>query len=105
MAGSDHPYMRVAERIRRSILDGALKEGEKLPPVRELARREGVSVATLGRSLDQLQVEGYITTSRRGTFVANAPEVAPPATTGSLASCAPGRFSRRARRWSSRMRN
>src|SRR5690606_39779085 len=40
-------------------------------------KQEGVSVATLGRSLDHLQVEGYITTSRRGTFVANAPEVAP----------------------------
>lgn len=77
MPDADHPYMQVAERIRRRILDGALEEGEKLPPVRELAKREGVSVATLGRSLDQLQVEGYITTSRRGTFVANAPEVAP----------------------------
>ncbi|MEU2181644.1 GntR family transcriptional regulator [Streptomyces thermolilacinus] len=69
--------MRVAERIRRRILDGELKEGAKLPPVRELAKQEGVAIATLGRSLDQLQVEGYITTSRRGTFVANAPEVAP----------------------------
>ncbi|WP_256727265.1 GntR family transcriptional regulator [Streptomyces acidiscabies] len=69
---AEHPYMQVAERIRRRILDGVLKEGEKLPPVRELAKREGVSVATLGRSLDQLQVEGYITTSRKGTFVANA---------------------------------
>ncbi|QNP71935.1 GntR family transcriptional regulator [Streptomyces roseirectus] len=77
MPDANHPYMQVAERIRRRILDGALKEGEKLPPVRELAKSEGVSVATLGRSLDQLQVEGYITTSRRGTFVANAPEVAP----------------------------
>lgn len=71
------PYMQVAERIRRRILDGELKEGEKLPPVRELAAAEGVAIATLGRSLDHLQVEGYITTSRKGTFVANAPEVAP----------------------------
>lgn len=71
------PYMQVAERIRRRILDGELKEGAKLPPVRELAALEGVAIATLGRSLDHLQVEGYITTSRRGTFVANAPEVAP----------------------------
>ncbi|MDW4904693.1 GntR family transcriptional regulator [Streptomyces sp. ADMS] len=77
MTDTEHPYMQVAERIRRRILDGQLREGEKLPPVRELAKQEGVSVATLGRSLDQLQVEGYITTSRRGTFVANAPEVAP----------------------------
>ncbi|MFB7494326.1 GntR family transcriptional regulator [Streptomyces sp. NPDC056161] len=77
MPDPEYPYMRVAERIRRRILDGALKEGQKLLPIRELAKQEGVSVATLGRSLDQLQVEGYITTSRRGTFVANAPEVAP----------------------------
>ena len=75
MPDAEHPYMQVAERIRRRILDGELSEGEKLPPVRELAKQEGVSVATLGRSLDQLQVEGYITTSRRGTFVANAPQV------------------------------
>ncbi|AVH58656.1 MULTISPECIES: GntR family transcriptional regulator [Streptomyces] len=71
------PYMQVAERIRRRILDGQLKEGAKLPPQRELAQQEGVAVATLGRSLDHLQVEGYIVTSRRGTFVANAPSVAP----------------------------
>ncbi|MEV6803126.1 GntR family transcriptional regulator [Streptomyces sp. NPDC051132] len=77
MAQTEPPYMQVAERIRRRILDGALAEGAKLPPQRELAKSEGVSVATLGRALDQLQVEGYITTSRRGTFVANAPEVAP----------------------------
>ncbi|MFE5852026.1 GntR family transcriptional regulator [Streptomyces sp. NPDC056500] len=69
--------MQVAERIRRRILDGDLAEGAKLPPMRELAKAEGVAIATLGRSLDHLQVEGYITTSRRGTFVANAPSVAP----------------------------
>ncbi|MFJ5027774.1 GntR family transcriptional regulator [Streptomyces sp. NPDC088560] len=77
MPENEHPYMRVAERIRRRILDGALEEGAKLPAQRDLAKTEGVSVATLGRALDQLQVEGYITTSRKGTFVANAPEVAP----------------------------
>ncbi|MFD5491571.1 GntR family transcriptional regulator [Streptomyces sp. NPDC127091] len=77
MPDTEHPYMQVAERIRRRILDGVLTEGEKLPPQRELAKDESVSVATLGKALDQLQVEGYITTSRKGTFVANAPEVAP----------------------------
>lgn len=71
------PYMQVAERIRRRILDGELAEGAKLPAQRDLAKNEGVAIATLGRALDHLQVEGYITTSRRGTFVANAPSVAP----------------------------
>ncbi|SMF87257.1 GntR family transcriptional regulator [Streptomyces sp. Amel2xC10] len=79
MSDSSHPYMQVAERIRRRILDGELEEGEKLPGQRDLAKTEGVSVATLGRALDQLQVEGYIRTSRKGTYVANAPEVAPSA--------------------------
>jgi GntR family transcriptional regulator len=79
MPETEFPYMQVAERIRRRILDGeaGYQEGDKLPGQRDLAMAEGVSIATLGRSLDQLQVEGYITTSRRGTFVANAPEVAP----------------------------
>lgn len=77
MTADQPPYMQIAERIRRRILDGELAEGEKLPPARELARTEGVAVATLGKAMDQLQVEGYITTSRRGTFVANAPDVAP----------------------------
>lgn len=77
MTKTDHPYMQVAERIRRRILDGKLEEGEKLPSQRDLAEAEGVSIATLGRAIDHLQVEGYITTSRKGTFVANAPEIAP----------------------------
>jgi GntR family transcriptional regulator len=79
MPETEHPYMRVAADIRRSILDGedGYQEGAKLPGQRELAESHGVSIATLGRAIDQLQVEGYITTSRRGTFVANAPEVVP----------------------------
>src|SRR5882757_10637743 len=74
-AATPPPYMQVAERIRTRILDGTLAEGEKLPPARELAVAEGVAVATLGRAIDHLQVEGYIRTRRRGTYVANAPEV------------------------------
>lgn len=69
------PYMRLAERIRTRILDGELAEGEKLPAFRELAMAEGVAVATLGRAIDHLVVEGYLRTSRRGTYVTNAPEV------------------------------
>jgi GntR family transcriptional regulator len=69
------PYMQVAERIRRRIRDGELTEGQKLPAARELAAAEGVAIATLGKAIDHLQVEGYIRTSRRGTFVADAPAV------------------------------
>ncbi|MFI9582245.1 GntR family transcriptional regulator [Streptomyces sp. NPDC052236] len=74
--GVQLPYMQLAVRIRRRILDGELTEGSRLPHQRDLAHAEGVAVATLGRALDQLQVEGYIRTSQRGTFVANAPAIA-----------------------------
>ncbi|WP_406349658.1 GntR family transcriptional regulator [Streptomyces sp. NBC_00144] len=73
---AQHPYMQLAARIRRAILDGALVEGTKLPNHRELARQEGVAVATLQRALSDLQVEGYIRTNQRGTYIANAPKVA-----------------------------
>ncbi|GAB3214345.1 hypothetical protein GCM10027294_54030 [Marinactinospora endophytica] len=66
-------YMQVAEIIRRRILDGDLPEGSKLPGQREYAAAHGVAVATLSRALEQLQVEGLIRTSQRGTFVANSP--------------------------------
>ncbi|MGI5337345.1 GntR family transcriptional regulator [Streptomyces sp. CA-181903] len=68
-----HPYMRLAADLRRRILDGDLPEGSKLPNHRVLATEHGVAVATLQKALGQLQVEGYIRTSQRGTFIANAP--------------------------------
>lgn len=73
----EHPFMQVAERIRTRILDGeeGYRPGQKLPSQRELAQGEGVSIATLGRAIDHLRVEGYVITSRRGTFAADAPEV------------------------------
>ncbi|GHC37910.1 hypothetical protein GCM10010507_09320 [Streptomyces cinnamoneus] len=71
---AQHPYMRLAAEFRRRILDGELPEGTKLPNHRTLAAEHGVAVATLQKALGQLQVEGYIRTSQRGTYIANAPK-------------------------------
>lgn len=75
MAETPPTYMRLAETIRRRIHDGedGYREGDKLPAQREWAAEFGVAVFTLNRALDQLQVEGLIETSRRGTYVADAP--------------------------------
>ncbi|MEV5204925.1 GntR family transcriptional regulator [Streptomyces sp. NPDC053720] len=73
---SQHPYQQVAAQLRQQILDGTLAEGAKLPNHRSLASEFGVAVATLQRALADLQVEGFIKTTQRGTFVANAPTVA-----------------------------
>lgn len=71
--GGGPRYMQLAETLRRAILDGDLQEGQRLPAQREHAAELGVAVATLSRALEQLQVEGLIRTSQRGTYVASAP--------------------------------
>lgn len=66
------PYMQIAGRIRRQIIDGELLPGAQLPSVRALAEREKVATATAAKAIGQLQVEGYVYTSpQRGTFVAD----------------------------------
>ena len=59
-------YEAIAADIRRSIEDGALKPGDKLPTVVELCELYGVSKITVKRAIEQITEEGLIT-SRRGS--------------------------------------
>ncbi|MBW1604216.1 GntR family transcriptional regulator [Streptomyces sp. JJ66] len=68
-----HPYEQIAEQYRQLIRDGALAEGSRLPAIRDLATEHGVSTTTIRHALSWLQVEGYVRTSPRGTFVADEP--------------------------------
>lgn len=63
----------LADHYRQEILSGALAPGAKLPTNRELAGSWQTTAATVTRALSALQVEGYIVTSPRGTFVSDAP--------------------------------
>jgi GntR family transcriptional regulator len=65
----DPPYVQVMDHYRRLILDGTLSEGDRLPPVAEIGREWGVSTATAGRAIGQLQIEGFVRTGPQGTFV------------------------------------
>lgn len=65
----DPPYVQVMDHYRQQILDGELTEGDKLPAVTEMGREWGVSPATAGRAISQLQVEGFVRTTPQGTFV------------------------------------
>jgi DNA-binding transcriptional MocR family regulator len=63
-------YRQIAERLRREIEAGRLREGEQLPPIRELARRLGVNRDTVALAYDALASEGAVeSTVGRGTFV------------------------------------
>lgn len=63
-------YEAIAADIRRSIEDGAMKAGDKLPTVVELCEIYAVSKITVKRALEQLTEEGLITSRRgSGTYV------------------------------------
>jgi GntR family transcriptional regulator len=67
-------YLQIAEQVRRLIALGALKPGERLPGVRELAVRARVNRNTAARAVQQLESEGVVRTRiGQGTFVEAAP--------------------------------
>ena len=66
-------YEAIAADIRRSIEDGALKPGDKLPTVVEFCELYGVSKITVKRAIEQITEEGLITSRRgSGTYVKDA---------------------------------
>lgn len=68
-------FEQVAAEIRRAILDGEAKAGERLPPARDLAAELGVNTNTVLRSLRLLRDEGLLEFRRgRGVSVAGTPE-------------------------------
>src|SRR5947207_2551724 len=59
--GSSVPITRqLADQIRAQCLAGALKPGERLPSVRELARELAVNVNTVFRVYEKLAAERLI---------------------------------------------
>lgn len=63
-------YRQIAEQLRRLIALGALRPGDRLPPVRELAANSRVNRNTAARAIQQLESEGVVRTRvGQGTFV------------------------------------
>ena len=63
-------YEAIAADIRRTIEDGALKPGDKLPTVVEFCKLYSVSKITVKRAIEQITEEGLITSRRgSGTYV------------------------------------
>jgi DNA-binding transcriptional MocR family regulator len=69
-AADDHTARRIASTIGRMITTGSLEVGVRLPTVRELSRRLGVSPTTVSEAWRRLADVGAIETrGRNGTFV------------------------------------
>jgi len=73
-------YQRVAEDIAKQIGNGVLREGEKLPSVRDLSRGQEVSIATAVQAYVYLEQHGYLEARPRSGFYVRLPEakLAPP---------------------------
>jgi DNA-binding transcriptional regulator YhcF (GntR family) len=54
------PSQRAAEDIRRSIVSGELRPGDRVPSTREITKRWGVAMATATKILARLREEGLV---------------------------------------------
>lgn len=68
-AGGKPMYEYLYECIRRDILTGRLRAGEKLPSKRMLARNLGISTITVEGAYGQLTAEGYCQAKARKGFL------------------------------------
>jgi GntR family transcriptional regulator len=67
-------YYQARESIRRAIFAGHLKPGDWLPSEKQLARLLDVSLITVRRALDDLQIEGLVAKEHgRGSVVRALP--------------------------------
>jgi GntR family transcriptional regulator len=69
--GSPVPlYLQLVEQVRRLIALGALRTGDRLPTVRELAVRTRINRNTAARAVQHLERDGLVRTrAGQGTFV------------------------------------
>ena len=67
-------YVQIMDGLRQQITSGVLRQGEKLPSVRELAVELSINPNTIQRSYRQLEMEGWIATvPGKGCFVCAIP--------------------------------
>ncbi len=67
-------YTQVVEQVKTMVSTGALKPGDQLPTVRQLAADLRVNFNTVARAYRTLHEEGVLSTQQgRGTYVLEQP--------------------------------
>jgi GntR family transcriptional regulator len=63
-------YRQLMEQVKYSVASGLLREGDRLPSIRELAQSLSVNPATVVKAYGELEHEGVIELQHgRGVFV------------------------------------
>src|SRR5690348_17321172 len=71
-------YLAIADALADDIASGRLKDGDRLPPHRELAFQLGVTVGTISRAYAEAGARGLTGGEvGRGTYVRSTPPAAP----------------------------
>ena len=69
-------YEQVQDGLRKLMVSGVLREGEKLPSVRALAGQLAINPNTIQRAYEALEREGYVySIGGKGSFVAPRKDV------------------------------
>lgn len=64
-------YEQVKDGLRRLMVSGVIREGEKLPSVRSMATRLAINPNTIQRAYESLEAEGYVySVPGKGSFAA-----------------------------------
>lgn len=64
-------YEQIKMNLKQLIIDGALKSGDRIPSVRELACSMAINPNTIQKAYKELEGEGYVYSVRaKGVFVA-----------------------------------
>ena len=67
-------YTQICDGIRDQILSGILRQGDKLPSVRDLATQLTINPNTIQRSYRELEMQGWVASvAGKGCFVCGIP--------------------------------
>ena len=81
------PYLQLVHQVRQSLLLGYLREGDRLPTVKELAGDLAINPNTVVKAYRQLEHEGLAGgRPGQGTFITATLAPPPPAASESLRS-------------------
>ena len=70
MAREEKAYARVIEKVKKMILSGELKPGEKLPPEREFAEKLEVSRNSVREAIRIMDMMGIVSSQQgSGNYV------------------------------------
>lgn len=70
------PYLQLVHQVRQAVLLGYLKDGDRLPMIREAVAQLAINPNTVSKAYRQLEQEGLVSAKPGvGTFVSGAPGV------------------------------